>query len=66
MFTTVDATIFRYDSQYDHICKPQNSQNSELRNLFIKAYSPIYDIDLDIHIVLIVIPNFAMGQGDIH
>ncbi len=42
------------------------TQNSELRNLFIKPYSPIYHIDLDIHIVHIVIHNFAMGQGDIH
>ncbi len=40
------------------------TQNSELRNLFIKPYSPIYNIDLDIHIVHIVIHNFSMGQGD--
>ncbi len=40
-------------------------QNSELRNLFIKPYSPIYIIDLDIHIVHIVIHNFEMCQGDI-
>ncbi len=25
--------------------------NSELRNVFIKPYSPIYNIDLDIHII---------------
>ncbi len=37
----------------------------ELRNLFIKPYSLIYNIDLDILIVHIVIRHFAMGQGDI-
>ncbi len=40
--------------------------NSELRNLFIKPYSLIYNIDLDIHIVHIVIHNFAMGEGNIY
>ncbi len=40
---------------------------TELRTqiCFIKPYSPIYNINLDIHMVHIVIHNFAMGQGDI-
>ncbi len=42
-----------------------SNMNSELRNLFINPYSPIYNIDLDIHIVHTVIHNFVMGHGDI-